>query len=107
MIVNFIKKLFTKSPVSDFKNMVEDGAVIVDIRPSIEFSAGHINGSHNIPLILMSESIDVLKKLHKPVILVDHTGKRSKWAKNLLSEAGIEAYDGGSWLSLDQARHIN
>jgi len=97
-MLGFIKKLF--GPGTDFKSLVKSGALIVDVRTSGEFNSGHIKGSINIPVDSIKSKISDLKKKGKPVITVCRSGARSGMAKGILSNSGIEAYNGGSWNSL-------
>ncbi|MBK8140976.1 MAG: rhodanese-like domain-containing protein [Chitinophagaceae bacterium] len=80
--------------------MVSNGAIIVDVRTSAEFKAGHIPGSKNFPLDNIRTKVADLKKLNKPVITVCRSGARSGMAKGILKSAGIEVYNGGAWTSL-------
>lgn len=97
-MLGFIKKLF--GPGTDFKSLVKNGAIIVDVRTSGEFNAGHIKGSINIPVDSIKSKISDLKKKGKPVITVCRSGARSGMAKGILSNSGIETYNGGPWNSL-------
>jgi phage shock protein E len=97
-MITFIKNLF--KPKADFKKLVNEGAVIVDVRTKGEYQAGHIEGSKNIPLDGVKTQVQQLKKSGKPVITVCRSGNRSAIAKSILSSAGIEVYNGGAWTSL-------
>ena len=48
-MLDFIKKLFGGKSV-DYKELVRNGAQIIDVRTPAEFSNGHIRNSKNIPL---------------------------------------------------------
>ena len=80
----------------NYKEMVSNGAIIVDVRTSAEFKAGHIPGSKNFPLDNIRTKVAELKKLNKPVITVCRSGARSGKAKGILNSAGIEVYNGGA-----------
>ena len=95
---NFIKKLF--GSVTDFKALQQQGAVIIDVRTAGEFNSGHIKGSINIPLDSIRLKINDIKKKGKPVITCCASGMRSGSATSILKQAGVEAYNGGSWMSL-------
>jgi phage shock protein E len=98
-MLGFLKKIFSGSSVN-FKELVSNGAVIIDVRSSGEYKAGHINGSKNFPLDSIRGKVNELKKLGKPVITVCRSGARSGMAKGILKSDGIEAYNGGAWVSL-------
>ncbi|HEX5152205.1 MAG TPA: rhodanese-like domain-containing protein [Parafilimonas sp.] len=91
-----IKKLFGNPAATSFKHTGED-TVIVDVRTPFEFRSGHIPGSRNIPLDRLPSKVEDLKKLSKPIITVCRSGARSSTAKSILTAAGLDAYDGGSW----------
>ena len=95
----YFKKLFGGTSVN-YRELVSNGAIIVDVRSVAEFRAGHLPGSKNFPLDTISKKIAELKKLNKPVITVCRSGARSGMAKNILKSAGIEVYNGGPWTSL-------
>lgn len=97
-MLSFIKKLF--GPGTDYKTLVADGAVIVDVRTPQEYKGGHIKGSLNIPVNMIGQKVNDLKKKGKPVITCCASGMRSSSAAGILKQAGIEAYNGGSWGSL-------
>jgi rhodanese-related sulfurtransferase len=97
-----IKTLFEK-PSHNIKPMIDEGAVIVDVRTAFEFRIGHLPGSRNIPLDTLSSKIEELKKLNKKVITVCRSGSRSATAKNMLVAAGIDACNGGAWQNLKEA----
>jgi rhodanese-related sulfurtransferase len=92
------KNLFGSA--TDYKTLVKNGAIIVDVRTSGEFVSGHIKGSINIPVDSIKSKVSDLKKKGKPVITVCRSGARSGMAKGILGSAGIEVYNGGPWNSL-------
>jgi rhodanese-related sulfurtransferase len=97
---SIFKKLFGNT--TDYKGLVSNGAIILDVRSEGEFRSGHIRGATNIPLEQVRQNIPALKKKDKPVITVCRSGVRSGMAKSVLADAGIEAYNGGAWNALQQ-----
>jgi phage shock protein E len=97
--MSFFSKLF--GPKTDFKTLVNNGAVIIDVRTPGEYNGGHIKGSLNIPVDAVKTKIAELKQKNKPVITCCASGMRSGMAKTILKQNGIEAYNGGSWVSLN------
>ena len=95
---SFFKKLF--GPGTDYKLLVQNGAVIIDVRSPQEFDNGHIKGSKNIPVNIIQREVNSIKKMGKPIITVCQSGARSGMAKGILKNAGIEVYNGGSWHGL-------
>ncbi|MEI2740286.1 MAG: rhodanese-like domain-containing protein [Chitinophagaceae bacterium] len=98
-MLGLLKKLFGGTSVN-YKELMSNGAVIVDVRSTGEFKAGHIPGSKNFPLDNIRSKVAELKKLNKPVITVCRSGARSGMAKSILKSAGLEVYNGGPWTSL-------
>ena len=89
----------------DYKELMQKGALIIDVRSPSEFASGSCKGSRNIPLDQFQNKVAELKKSGKPVITVCRSGNRSGAAKTMLDHAGIEAYNGGAWDSLDRKLH--
>ncbi len=99
-MIQSIKKLLGFGPKVDFKELVFQGAQIIDVRTPAEFNAGHIRGAVNIPLQTISSQ---LKRIHKDkaVITCCASGMRSASAKSILKANGYaEVHNGGGWMSL-------
>jgi phage shock protein E len=96
--MNFLKNIFGKS--TELKTFLDNGALVIDVRTPQEFSAGHVKGSRNIPLNMLQNSIEEIKKSGKPVITVCQSGMRSGSAKSFLQSRGIIVINGGSWSGL-------
>ena len=97
-----IKKILGGSPKTDLKELVNNGAHIIDVRTKGEYRDGHISGSVNIPLQGFSNNISKIKKT-KPIITCCASGMRSASAKSILKSHGfIQVYNGGGWTSLKQ-----
>jgi rhodanese-related sulfurtransferase len=90
-------KLFKKT---DYKQLLADGAIIIDVRNPSEYAGGAIPGSENIPLPNLGGKIKQIKSLNAPIICVCASGMRSGAAKGQLKAAGIDAYNGGPWTKM-------
>lgn len=90
-------KLFKKT---DYKKLLAEGAVIIDVRSPAEFKGGSVPGSENIPLGNIPGRIKQIKSLNVPVICVCASGMRSGAANGQLKAAGIESYNGGPWTKM-------
>jgi rhodanese-related sulfurtransferase len=79
------------------KNLIENGAFLVDVRTPEEFAEGHVNASVNIPLDQVASRIEEFKgKSH--IIVFCRSGARSGMAKSILNQAGIDnVTNGGTW----------
>jgi len=83
------------------KEALKNGAIIVDVRSSGEYMGGHVAGSENIPLDVVGSKLSGLKAKGKPVIFCCASGMRSGAAANKAKSQGIEAHNGGGWMSLN------
>ena len=74
---------------------------IVDVRTTEEFSNSKVEGSVNIPLNLVPENIETLKKM-QPLVLCCAAGVRSGQAMEFLKSNGLDqVYNGGSWQNVE------
>jgi rhodanese-related sulfurtransferase len=74
---------------------------IVDVRTTEEFSNSRVEGSVNIPLNLVPENIETLKKM-QPLVLCCAAGVRSGQAMEFLKFNGLEqVFNGGSWQDVE------
>ena len=76
--------------LDEAKEMVKNGAVLLDVRLESEHKAGSIKGSQNIPLFMLrlkAESLDSGKKY----VCYCETGRRSSAAAFLMSERGFDS----------------
>lgn len=70
------------------ESMARNGqAIVVDVRESSEYRAGHIPRSRHIPLSQLVHRLKEVSKSHT-VIVVCQSGSRSARACELLSQAG-------------------
>jgi len=82
------------------QELLEEGAIIIDVRSQAEFAKGHVEGSVNVPLESIKHKIRKLKNFNKPLVLCCASGMRSGSATNMLKSEGIECVNGGGWRSL-------
>ncbi len=100
-MLKFLKSILGLGPKVNYKELMLKGAQIIDVRTSGEFKAGHIQGSVNIPLQILSSNLSKIKK-DRPVITCCASGNRSGMAKTILLKSGFaEVYNGGGWSSLN------
>lgn len=83
------------------KLIKEQQGTIIDVRSHSEFMGGNVVNSVNIALNEIPERIEEIKTLKTPLILCCASGNRSGQAQHLLSQQGIECYNGGSWLDVN------
>lgn len=100
-MLNSILSIFGLGKKVDYKEMLNNGGIIVDVRTKGEYSGGHIKGSINIPLDQLSANLKKFKK-EQAIITCCASGMRSGAAKNLLKSKGyVNTVNGGSWHSLN------
>lgn len=95
-ILGIIKSMFGNS--TDYNALINNGAVVVDVRTPGEFQSGHVKGSQNIPLDVLPQKVSQLKG--KEVILVCRSGGRAMRAKSILQNNGITAHNAGAWQNI-------
>lgn len=101
-MLQILKQLFGLGPKVSYKELLQHGAQIIDVRTKGEYQSGHIRGSVNIPLQQLNSQLSKIKK-DKPVITCCASGMRSASAKSILKSNGFtEVYNGGGWASLQQ-----
>lgn len=79
-MINTIKSLLGFGPKVNYKELIQNGAQIIDVRTKGEYASGHIKGSINIPLNELSSQVKKIKK-DKVVITCCASGMRSASAK--------------------------
>ena len=75
---------------AEAREMLENGAQLVDVRADHEWEAGHLPGAVHIPLDELSQRATEIDK-DRPVILYCRGGNRSAMATTALAEAGYDA----------------
>ncbi len=99
-MITAIKKLLGFGNKVNYAQLVQQGAIILDVRSKSEYQSGHIKGSINISVDTISNNLSKLKK-GKPIITCCASGMRSASAKSILKSNGFtEVYNGGAWMSL-------
>jgi rhodanese-related sulfurtransferase len=91
-----LNQMFDNGTQADIKSMVENGALLLDVRTPGEFNSGHAKGAVNIPLQDLNNHIADIKAKGKPVVAYCRSGNRSGMAAKLLQRHKIEAVNAGS-----------
>ena len=100
-MISAIKNLLGFGPKTDLSALVQEGAIILDVRSKGEYASGHIKGSINIPVDQLSGNFGKLKDKNKAIITCCASGMRSASAKGILKSNGYtQVYNGGGWSSL-------
>lgn len=100
MIASFLmslKRVFGLTPPApnlEARQLVEEGAYLLDVRSPGEYSGGHLQGSLNIPVQKLAERADELDT-SRSVVVYCRSGMRSQSAASMLQAKGFEVYDLG------------
>jgi phage shock protein E len=97
---NQIRKIFGGAHDDEIASLVKNGAQVIDVRSPEEFASGHLKGSVNIPLQVLSKNLNRIKK-DKAVVVCCASGMRSGSAKSILQSHGYTVHNGGGWRSLE------
>jgi rhodanese-related sulfurtransferase len=74
---------------AEAREMLDDGAQLVDVRADHEWEAGHLPGAVHITLPDLPARIEEIDK-DRPVIIYCRGGNRSTMAAGALAEAGYD-----------------
>ncbi|ANQ47957.1 rhodanese-like domain-containing protein [Flammeovirga sp. MY04] len=85
----------------NYKELIQNGATLIDVRSEMEFDEGHIENAINIPVNDIQARIQEVKDISSPIVLCCLSGGRAGVAKALIEAAGVkEVYNAGGWQSL-------
>lgn len=100
-MINALKTMLGLSPAVDYKELVSQGAIILDVRSKGEYAGGSIRGSINIPVDVLGSQLSRLKDKNTPIITCCASGMRSASAKSILMSHGYkQVHNGGGWYGL-------
>ncbi|MGG5506452.1 MULTISPECIES: rhodanese-like domain-containing protein [unclassified Myroides] len=95
-MLQWLKKWFSSSESKpSFAMLIEEGAILIDVRTQGEYLSGSANKAINIPLDqLVAKSGRYSKET--PLIVFCRSGMRSQQAKRVLEQLGYQrVYNGG------------
>jgi rhodanese-related sulfurtransferase len=75
---------------AEAREMLDQGAQLIDVRADHEWETGHLPGAVHIPLAELAGRVAEVDK-DRPVILYCRGGNRSSMATTALAEAGYDA----------------
>lgn len=85
----------------DYKQLIKQGAIVLDVRSKKEFEGGHVAGAVNIPLETLSSDLGKFGDKDVYIVTCCASGGRSSMAKSILHSAGYNnIHNGGGWHSL-------
>ena len=100
-MLDTLKNLLGLNSQTDYKELLKQDAIIVDVRSKGEYAGRHIKGSINIPVDKLGNNLHLIKDKNKIIITCCASGARSGSAKSWLQSNGYRrVYNGGGWSSL-------
>ena len=95
VIALIVFKMFTGGSImadkNEVKERIKNGALVVDVRTTGEFSGGHYDGALNIPVDEVQRRISEFgNNKDKEIILYCRSGGRAGSAKEMLESAGYK-----------------
>ena len=96
-MLGIFKNLFGQKDNVQLKEIVKEGAFLVDVRTPSEFGSGSVKGAVNIPLDKVSGQLSKFKG-KKHIVVFCRSGNRSSQAKSILEKNGFDnVINGGTW----------
>lgn len=85
VILFLVMKKMGQVSAEQARKLVEEGAIIIDVRSPSEYADGHIRDAINLPLDSIGSRIEqVVKDRHQPILVYCLSGTRSGIAKRIL-----------------------
>lgn len=84
-----------KQQVPIHRELVRNGALLLDVRTAEEFAEAHVPGARNIPVQELPARIAEVGEKNRPVVVYCRSGARSARAASMLKAAGYEVHDFG------------
>jgi phage shock protein E len=100
--MGFFSAFFGTADNSKLIEVINQGALLVDVRSPSEFASGSVKGAVNIPLDNLQQQITKFKATQNIVVFC-RSGHRSSMAKNILTQSGFKnVTDGGTWKNVNE-----
>jgi phage shock protein E len=91
-----IVMLFSRTPQPKRgRELVTNGALLLDVRTPEEFASGHVRGAVNIPVQELAGRMHELGSTGRDIVVYCRSGGRSATAASLLRRAGFRVEDIG------------
>lgn len=81
--------------VSRHRELVKNGALLLDVRTTDEYAAQHVPGAKNIPVDQLAARLGDLGPTSRPIVVYCRSGARSARAAGILRQAGYDVHDIG------------
>jgi rhodanese-related sulfurtransferase len=97
-MLGFIKNMSGQADNGKLKELIQEGAYLVDVRTPGEFSEGSVKGAVNIPVDDVPNQLNKFKG-KKGIVVFCRSGARSGSAKSILERNGFENVVNGGTVS--------
>ena len=89
--------MINKVTCNEVKELVKEGAILIDVREQDEYNQEHLDGAINISYTIIGDKIsEITSDLDKKIIVYCRSGARSNKAANALIDKGYKnIYDLG------------
>ncbi|MCA0429912.1 MAG: rhodanese-like domain-containing protein [Bacteroidetes bacterium] len=88
-MLGLIKNMFGGSNNEELKNIIKNGALLIDVRTPSEFADGSVKGAINIPVDSIEKQTNKIKNKNNIVVFC-RSGARSAMAKSILEKNGFK-----------------
>jgi rhodanese-related sulfurtransferase len=88
-LFDFLKKKYETVSPQKAKEAQDGGAMLIDVRESHEYRAGHAPGAKHISLSVIERRLGEIPK-ERDIYVVCQSGMRSQQAANILASAGYK-----------------
>jgi phage shock protein E len=95
-LFDFLTGSGNNSTAGEAQRLVQEGALLLDVRTPQEFASKHVQGATNIPVQELSQRLKELPKNTKTVVVYCKSGGRSASAASVLRNAGYTVCDLGA-----------
>ena len=96
-----------KAGAVDYRKLIMEGALILDVRTPAEYAVDHAHGAINIPLDQIDNGAIELKKSQRKIVAYCQSGRRSGIAVNRLKMMGLDAFNGGGLRDIERIMATN
>jgi phage shock protein E len=93
MLQEFLRRLTRTraAPGAAARILVDQGALLLDVRSADEFRAEHIEGARNVPLGELAARLPQLGSKARSIVVYCRSGRRSAEAARVLRSAGFSS----------------
>ena len=96
--MNLFKTIFGTCEKVNYKELISNGAIVLDVRTKGEFQGGHFKDSINIPLDQLKSNLNKIKNKETVIIACCASGMRSATAVHILQKEGYtNVHNAGRW----------